>query len=225
MNAETLKLSKVIQITTVSNVFEWYEYIIFAYLYASIGQYFFSSSDPISAAIETFGVFALSYLARPFGSMFFGWLSDSASISKAARISMMMMAIPPIIIVLIPSYASIGIAAPIALVAARLVQGFAAGGELPVTATFAYNHTETKFKRFACALVNCSSLIGVLLSSLTITLMNTFLTQEQIIAGAWKYPFYLSIPLIFFLFWLRKDLFLLDFTAKKASEDQKIRAI
>ncbi|WP_114786904.1 MFS transporter [Vibrio tetraodonis] len=221
MNAETLKLSKVIQITTVSNVFEWYEYIIFAYLYASIGQYFFSSSNPISAAIETFGVFALSYLARPFGSMFFGWLSDSDSISKAARISMMMMAIPPIIIVLIPGYASIGIAAPIALVAARLVQGFAAGGELPVTATFAYNHTETKFKRFACALVNCSSLIGVLLSSLTITLMNTFLTQEQIIAGAWKYPFYLSIPLIFFLFWLRKDLFLLDSTAKKASEDQK----
>ncbi|NOH73379.1 MFS transporter [Vibrio pectenicida] len=152
--------------------------MIFAYLYASIGQHLFSSSDPISAAIETFGVFALSYLARPFGSMFFGWLSDSASISKAARISMMMMAVPPIIIVLIPSYASIGIAAPIALVAARLVQGFAAGGELPVTATFAYNHTETKFKRFACALVNCSSLIGVLLSSLTITLMNIMLTQE-----------------------------------------------
>ncbi|MBU2895564.1 MFS transporter [Vibrio hepatarius] len=221
MNAETLKLSKVIQITTVSNIFEWYEYIIFAYLYASIGQHFFSSSDPISAAIETFGVFALSYLARPFGSMFFGWLSDSDSISKAARISMMMMAVPPIIIVLIPSYASIGIAAPIALVAARLVQGFAAGGELPVTATFAYNHTETKFKRFACALVNCSSLIGVLLSSLTITLMNAFLTQDQIIAGAWKYPFYLSVPLIMFIYWLRKDLFLLDSSAKEETESPK----
>ena len=79
-------------------------------------------------------MFALSYLARPFGSISLAGC-QTVPISKAARISMMMMAIPPIIIVLIPSYASIGIAAPIALVAARLVQGFAAGGELPVTAT------------------------------------------------------------------------------------------
>ncbi|CAM3609680.1 Proline/betaine transporter [Vibrio aerogenes CECT 7868] len=210
MKRETLKLRKIIQITTVSNVFEWYEYIVFAFLYTAIGQHFFSSSDPVSAAIETFGVFALSYLARPFGSVFFGWLSDHASTSKAARISMLMMAFPPIAIIVIPSYESIGIIAPVLLVLVRLIQGFAAGGELPVTATFAYNHTEPKFKRLACALVNCSSLIGVLLSSLTITVMNATLTQTEITAGAWKYPFYFSIPLMIFLFWLRKDLALMD---------------
>lgn len=210
MKDEILKLRKIIRITTASNVFEWYEYVIFAYLYTSIGQHFFSSFDPISAAIETFGVFALSYIARPFGSLFFGWLSDYSSTSKAARISMLIMAFPPIALILIPSYSAIGILAPALLVFVRLIQGFAAGGELPVTATFAYNHTEKRFRRFACALVNCSSLIGVLLSSLTITVMNATLTQTQITEGAWKYPFYFSIPLMLFLFWLRKDLVLMD---------------
>lgn len=210
MRKEILNLRKIIQITMASNVLEWYEYIIFAFLYTSIGQHFFSSSDPISAALETFSVFALSYLARPFGSLFFGWLSDNSSTSKAARVSMLLMAFPPIAIIIIPSYSAIGIFSPIILVLVRLIQGFAAGGELPVTATFAYNHTEQKYKRLACALVNCSSLIGVLLSSLTITVINATLTQEQIINGAWKYPFYISIPLIIFLFWMRKDLILMD---------------
>jgi len=220
MKEEILKLRKIIKITTASNVFEWYEYVIFAFLYTSIGNYFFSSSDPVSAAIETFGVFALSYLARPFGSVFFGWLSDHSSASKAARISMLIMAFPPIAIILIPSYSTIGIFAPLLLIFVRLIQGFAAGGELPVTATFAYNHTEHKFKRLACALVNCSSLIGVLLSSLTITIMNATLTQEQIIEGAWKYPFYFSIPLMIFLFWLRKDLILMDRAQSKPKNNE-----
>ena len=212
-----LTLRKVIQITMASNVLEWYEYIIFAFLYSAIGKHFFSTSVPMVAALETFSVFALSYLARPFGSLFFGWLADNHSVSKSARIAMFMMAIPPIAIILIPSFSQIGILAPILLVSVRLIQGFAAGGELPASATFAYNHSESKYKRLACALVNCSSLIGVLLSSVTITVMHATLTSEQIIACAWKYPFYFSIPLILFLFWMRKDLLLMDKEEKPKS--------
>ena len=201
-----LSLSRMIRVSSVANIFEWYEFVVFAYLSTAIGKHFFDTTDPISAAFATFSIFALSYLARPIGSVVFGYLADKKSPGWAIKVSMMIMAVPAILIAFMPGYAEVGVLSSVLLVTARLVQGFGAGGELPTTAVYAYNHSESRFKKFMASVVPASSIAGILLASSTITVLNIFFTQDEINAAAWRYPFYLAIPITLFIWWIRKDM-------------------
>ena len=202
-----------IRISSVANLFEWFEFVVFAYLSSAIGKHFFDTTNPVSAAFATFSVFALSYLARPLGSVAFGYLADKKSPGWAIKVAMLLMAIPAILIAFLPGYAEVGVLSSVLLVVARLIQGFGAGGELPTTSVFAYNHSENRFKQFMSAIVSASAVAGILLASATITGLNLVFTQEEINATAWRYPFYLAIPITLFIWWIRRDMI--------ASENQK----
>lgn len=203
---EKLSLSRMIQISSVANLFEWFEFVVFAYLSTAIGKHFFDTTDFVSAAFATFSIFALSYLARPLGSVVFGYLADKKSAGWAIKVAMLLMAIPAILIAFLPSYAEVGVLSSVLLVIARLIQGFGAGGELPTTSVFAYNHSENRFKQFMSSVVSASAVAGILLASATITVLNLIFTQQEINDFAWRYPFYLAIPITLFIWWIRRDM-------------------
>lgn len=122
---------KLLRIGVVANIFEWYEFTIFGFLAPLLGELFFKSTRPIISLIQSFSVFSLSYVARPLGSLFFGLMGDRIGRVASVRLSLILMSVPTFLIGLVPTYDQVGILAITSLVILRLIQGFAAGGELP----------------------------------------------------------------------------------------------
>ncbi|MCA3783345.1 MAG: MFS transporter, partial [Burkholderia sp.] len=111
------------------NAMEWFDFGVYSYIAVTLGKVFFPSSSPSAQLLATFGTFAAAFLVRPLGGMVFGPLGDRIGRQRVLAATMIMMAVGTFAIGLIPSYASIGIMAPVLLLVARLVQGFSTGGE------------------------------------------------------------------------------------------------
>lgn len=198
---------QLIQIALTANILEWYEFCISAYLAATMGQVFFASSTPVIAIIQSFSVFALSYLARPLGSMLFGYWGDKYSSSMALRAATLMMTMPTVFIAILPTYATIGYSAPILLIGLRIVQGIAAGGELPLSAAYVYAQVQQqKYGMLWCSLTNLGSVFGILLASVVVFVLYLVFSQAYITAFAWRLPFLLSIPVSMLILYLRRTI-------------------
>jgi MHS family proline/betaine transporter-like MFS transporter len=113
----------------VGNLLEWYDFAVFGYFAPFIGAQFFPSDDPILGLINTFGVFAAGYLARPIGGVLFGQIGDRLGRKRALQLSIVLMAVPTTLIAFLPTHAQVGILAPVLLVILRLAQGISVGGE------------------------------------------------------------------------------------------------
>lgn len=188
-----------------ANVFEWYDFSVYAYLVSKIGYLFFPSGNAQIELIKAFFLFSVSYLIRPLGSLFFGAISDRYDRIISLRFSLLMMAIPTLLIGFLPTYASAGVMATISLIILRLIQGFAAGGELPGSACYVYEKASEK-KSFYCSFVAASSILGVLLGSIVATVLYWLLSTEQILVWAWRIPFLLGFFILIFVFYLRKNI-------------------
>ena len=129
-------LKRAVGAAALGNTMEWFDFGVYSYLAVIIGQVFFPDASNTAQLIASFGTFAAAILVRPIGGMVFGPLGDRFGRQKVLAFTMVMMSIGTFCIGLIPSYASIGIAAPILLLVARLVQGFSTGGEYGGAATF-----------------------------------------------------------------------------------------
>ena len=197
---------KLIYIGFLGNIFEWYDFSIYAYLASVIGQLFFSSANNQLALTHAFVLFSVSYLIRPLGSVVFGALADFKGRKPVLQSTLILMAIPTVIIGLLPTPNSIGVISTISLIVLRLVQGFAAGGELPSSACYLYEKAPTNQKTFFCSFVAASSMLGVLLASLTVTSLHVLLTKTQIVNGGWRIPFLLSFILALFILYIRKGI-------------------
>ncbi len=196
-----------LQIGLTTNIFEWYEFIVFAYLAVPMGDVFFGTKVSSIAIINTFAVFAISYFIRPIGSIFFGYIADKYSTEKVIKYTIVLMAFPTVIIGLLPSYASIGIISPICLILLRLVQGFAAGGELPNSASYIYNKSLQGPNRIIlCSLPSIGSMSGALLASLIIYILYKLFDHMTIINWAWRLPFLLGFPLLAFIMYIRQGI-------------------
>ncbi|MBK2125535.1 MFS transporter [Fangia hongkongensis] len=201
-----MKRTALIKIGFVSNIFEWYDFVIYAYLAAVIGQLFFPSTDQYIALIKAFILFSVSYLVRPIGSIFFGILADKYTRSFVLRASLILMAIPTLVIAFLPTYAQAGIFASAGLIILRLIQGFAAGGELPISACYMYEASPSGSKGFYSSFVAASSMTGVLLGSITIGILYAVLGSKTMLEWGWRVPFFLGFIGVIFVFYIRRKI-------------------
>lgn len=156
--------------------------------------------------LQTFGIFAAGNLARQLGGMVMAHFGDLLGRKRMFMFSIVLMMLPTLGIGLLPSYAAIGLWAPLVLLLLRLVQGFAVGGEFPGACVFVAEHVPRHHIGYACGLLCAGTTGGVLLGSLVTTLLNTLFTSEQIESGAWRLPFLLGALLGVLAIYLRRYL-------------------
>ncbi|MCE3268871.1 MAG: sugar transporter family protein [Burkholderiales bacterium] len=203
-----IKLNRhLLQIGITSNILEWYEFMVYAYLANIIGQIFFHSASNVIGLIQAFAVFSISYLVRPIGSLYFGRIADRFHAGISLKYSLLFMSIPTFLIGMLPTYQSIGYTATFLLIILRIIQGFAAGGELPLSASYLYEISSDKAQRiFFCSLPYFGSGVGILAASLVIYLLYIFFSVPAITNWAWRLPFLCGLPLSLIILYIRKDI-------------------
>jgi MFS family permease len=169
---------------------EFYDFIIFVFFAGVIGKLFFPPDMPDwVVTIQTFGIFAAGYLVRPIGGIVLAHFGDLFGRKRVFTFSILLMALSTLGMSAMPTHASIGIAAPILLIALRILQGAAIGGEVPGAWTFVAEHVPFRRVGFACGFL-CSGLtLGILLGSFIATIVNSVFTPDQVVAFAWRIPF------------------------------------
>lgn len=212
------RFDPVLKIAFTANTVEWYEFSLTAFMALEIGRLFFPVSSDKHALMLSFLVFASSYLARPFGSLFFGLLGNRRGTGAALKLSLLGMAIPASLIAFLPTYQTAGYVATILLLLLKVMQGFCAGGEMPLTGYYVSLNAGSRNRGLYCALVTGSGFIGMLLASgtifalpyLTESLRRWADTSDTPISGyvpdAWRWPFLLCIPLSILIYFLRSSI-------------------
>ncbi|MBK4715696.1 MFS transporter [Tenebrionibacter intestinalis] len=184
---------KTLTLAALGGALEFYDFIIFVFFAATVGALFFPADIPEwLRQAQTFGIFAAGYLARPLGGVVMAHFGDKAGRKKMFTLSILMMALPTLAIGLLPTYATLGIAAPLLLLLLRIMQGAAIGGEVPGAWVFVAEHVPAQRTGIACGTLTAGLTVGILLGSLVATLLNTVLTQQTILEGGWRIPFLLG---------------------------------
>lgn len=191
---ERQALRKAATSSFIGNFVEWFDYAAYGYLAAIIGKVFFPSDDPQTELIATFTVFAISFIIRPFGGIVWGHWGDIYGRRFALAWSIMIMSIATFCIALIPSYESIGIAAPILLLLVRMVQGFSASGEYAGASAFLAEYAPKGKRGLYTSLVPASTATGLLLGSLIAALLHTVMEHDALHSWGWRLPFLLAGP-------------------------------
>ena len=205
--AQTKKrLRKVAAATIFGSMLEWYDFYLYATMAAIVfSKIFFDNSDPKTATLMAFSTFAIGFIARPFGGVLFGYLGDRFGRKQVLVVTFCMMGLCTTLIGLIPSYASIGIWAPIILVLVRIIQGLGAGAELSAAAVTSYEHASEGKRGSQGAWPALGLNLGLLLSSLTVYLL-TMNGNDFLLSGGWRIPFICSIVLVGVGFWVRRSI-------------------
>ena len=189
----TRRDARTLVVAALGGALEYYDFIIFVFFTATIGQLFFPPDTPDwLRQLQAFGLFAAGYLARPLGGIVMAHFGDRAGRKRMFTLSVLLMAVPTLLIGLLPTYASIGHAAPLALLVLRIAQGAAVGGEVPGAWTFVAEHVPARRVGFACGTLTAGLTAGILLGSLLATAVNAFCTPAQVLAFAWRIPFLLG---------------------------------
>ncbi len=200
------RLRKVAAATIFGSMLEWYDFYLYATMAAIVfSKIFFDNSDPKAATLMAFSTFAIGFIARPFGGILFGYLGDKFGRKQVLVLTFCMMGVCTTLIGLIPSYASIGIWAPIVLVFIRIIQGLGAGAELSGAAVTSYEHASQGKRGSQGAWPALGLNLGLLLSSLTVYLL-TINGNEFLLAGGWRIPFICSIALVGVGLWVRNSI-------------------
>lgn len=180
-------MKKVLISGMIGNALEWYDYALYAQFSYIIGQHFFPDSEIRDTL--TFAVFASGFFIRPLGAIVFGNIGDKMGRRLALMIGILTMAIPTAAIGMLPSYNSIGIAAPILLVLIRLTQGFSLGGEFSGCITYIVEHATNKNRGLLGSMAFISMCAGMLLGVMTASFMSAIMTTEDLFNWGWRIPF------------------------------------
>ena len=186
-------LKRVIGAALIGNTLEWFDLSIYAYFAVYIGKVFFPSQDPAMELIMAYGAFGISFLIRPVGAMVLGSYADRAGRKKSLTISLALMLIGTLTIALMPSYAAIGLIAPIGILMARLLQGFSAGGEFGSSTAFMMEHAPQKYRSFVASLQFASQGFGVVLSSVFGYFLLENLSAQDMQSWGWRVPFFFGL--------------------------------
>ncbi|WP_310630868.1 MFS transporter, partial [Paraburkholderia sp.] len=169
---------------------EFYDFVIYVFFAATIGQLFFPPAIPDwLRQLQTFGIFAAGYLARPLGGVIMAHFGDRAGRKRMFTLSVMLMALPTLAMGLLPTFDAIGIAAPVLLLICRVLQGAAVGGEVPGAWVFVAEHVPPRHVGYACGLLTGGLTLGILLGSLIASGINHHYSHAEIAAYAWRIPF------------------------------------
>lgn len=188
---------KLVLTSGIANTFEWYDYALFAHLAPIIGQKFFPETDPSSALLQVFLVFAVGYLMRPLGGVFFGIIGDKFGRRVALSTAIMCMAIPTAAIGFLPTYESWGIASTTLMIVVRMMQGLSMGGSLTGSVSFVIEHTKKEQRGLFGSISMASICAGILLGSVVLFLVKSIFSPEQFESWAWRVPFVLGIVIYF----------------------------
>jgi len=170
----------------IGNVVEWYNFSLYGYLAFVIAKLFFPFHNKLLSITLTFTAFALSFFARPFGGVFFGWFGDTYGRQHALVFSLVMMTIPTFLIGCLPTYYTIGIASPIWLSIFRILQGFSAGGEHTGSGIYLAEYASPHRRSLLVSIVPTSAALGILASSVTALVILHSFSYEQLLSWGWR---------------------------------------
>ncbi len=199
----TAEEKKVIFASSLGTVFEWYDFYLYGSLAPIIAKQFFSGLDPNSAFIFALLAFAAGFIVRPFGALVFGRLGDMIGRKYTFLVTILIMGLATFIVGVLPTYASIGVAAPVILIGLRLLQGLALGGEYGGAATYVAEHSPQGKRGAYTAWIQTTATLGLFLSLMVILGTRTLIGETSFADWGWRIPFLVSIFLLAISVWIR----------------------
>src|SRR5690349_5993820 len=197
---------RVIFASSLGTIFEWYDFYIYATLAPFFAALFFPPGNTTAALMASFATYAAGFLVRPFGALVFGRIGDLVGRKYTFLITIVVMGASTAAVGLMPTYASIGFAAPILLVALRLLQGLALGGEYGGAATYVAEHAPHGKRGYDTSWIQTTATLGLFLALLVIGLCRVKMTPETFKSWGWRLPFLVSLVLLAFSVYIRLKL-------------------
>ena len=191
-HAEPVVIRRAVRGAAIGNTVEWFDFAIYGFLATYIAEKFFPSGDETAALLNTFAIFAAAFFMRPLGGFFFGPLGDRIGRQKVLALVILLMSGSTFAIGLVPSYDTIGVSAPLLLLFLRCLQGFSAGGEYGSGACFLAEYASDKHRGFVVSFLVWSVVVGFLLGSLTVTGLETVLSEGAMDSYGWRIPFLIA---------------------------------
>ncbi|WP_374248948.1 MFS transporter [Thermomonas sp.] len=184
---------KTLALASLGGALEFYDFVVFVFFAGTMGTLFFPADMPgWMRLVQTFGIFAAGYLARPLGGIVMAHFGDVTGRKRMFMLSILLMAVPTLLMGLLPTHAQIGVAAPLLLLLLRILQGAAIGGEAPGAWVFVSEHVAPGHRNLACGALSLGLLAGILLGSLVALAINTRLDEAHLLAWGWRIPFLLG---------------------------------
>jgi MHS family proline/betaine transporter-like MFS transporter len=187
-----VKLHRVIIAASIGNALEWFDILVYGFFAATISKQFFPAADETVSLLLTLGTFAVAYVVRPVGALVLGRYADRAGRKRALMLSIRLMMVATLLIAIMPPYAKIGLVAPIAILLARLVQGFSAGGEFGSATAFLVEQMPEK-RGFMASWQFASQGFATLLASAFGTVLTATLSDASLESWGWRIPFFFGL--------------------------------
>src|SRR5215468_7607156 len=197
---------RVIIASSVGTIFEWYDFYLYAILAPFFAALFFPPGNQTAALLSAFATYAAGFLVRPFGALVFGRIGDLVGRKYTFLVTIVTMGLSTVLVGFLPTYKTIGYAAPIILVALRLAQGLALGGEYGGAATYVAEHAADNKRGYATSWIQTTATVGMLLALIVIGLCRMSLDAAAFATWAWRIPFWFSIPLLLISIYIRLKL-------------------
>ena len=204
--AQGQRSSLVIAASSLGTVFEWYDFYLYGLLATILSAQFFSGVNETTGFILALAAFAAGFAVRPLGAIVFGRIGDLVGRKNTFLVTMAIMGLSTFLVGLLPSYASIGVAAPVLLVALRLLQGLALGGEYGGAATYVAEHSPEHRRGLHTSFIQTTATLGLFAALLVVIATRTILGEEAFAAWGWRLPFIISIVLLGVSMWIRLQL-------------------
>jgi MFS family permease len=215
---------KVIFASSLGTVFEWYDFYLYGSLAAIIAKKFFSGTDPTTGFIFALLAFAAGFIVRPFGALVFGRLGDMIGRKYTFLITILIMGTSTFIVGVLPSYATIGLAAPVILISLRILQGLALGGEYGGAATYVAEHAPNDKRGAFTSWIQTTATLGLFLSLIVIQVTRMSIGEEAFADWGWRIPFLVSVFLLMISVWIRLSMSESPAFAKMKAEGKTSKA-
>ncbi|NWJ72619.1 MFS transporter [Pseudonocardia sp. ICBG1122] len=213
----------------VGSFVEFYEFSVYAALATTLAVVFFPTASPSTALLSTLAIFAVAFFARPLGGFVWGAVGDRIGRKRTLALTVLLMSVATALMGLLPGYATIGVLAPVLLIALRFVQGFSAGGEISGAVSFVAEHAPDDRRGFLVGLIPVGAVVGTLVGSVLPAGMLLTLTAEQMQTWGWRIPLLLALPMGLIGLYIRSKL---DETphfqalrARRQRSDNPVRAV
>ena len=179
---------------SIGNFIEWYDFTVYGLVAVVIAPLFFPSADPVASLLATFGVFGLGFVVRPLGALVFGSLGDRVGRRRTLATVILLMAGGTALIGVTPTYAAVGVLAPLLLIVGRVLQGFSAGGEYAGASTYIVEYAPDGRRGYYASWQSFSQILGVLFGSVVSVAVTTTLSPAAVTSWGWRVPFLVSVP-------------------------------
>lgn len=192
---EDAKVRKVIAAAALGNAMEWFDFGVYGYLVTALGKVFFPDISPAVQLVATLGTLSVPFIMRPLGGLVFGHFGDKYGRHSVLAATIVIMSISTFSIGLIPSFATIGVWAPILLLICKMAQGFSVGGEYTGASIFIAEYSPDRRRGFWGSFLDFGAILGFIAGAAVVELITLYLGQASVEAWGWRIPFYMSLPL------------------------------